>query len=234
MKIIVISELGVNHNGDMDKLEKMIIASKNAGVDGVKLQYYNVDDLGVSDELYEKLKKAQLSLEQIKEAKNIAERNGLIFLCTPMVKFELAKQLSGIGLKWCKIREKDSYNYDFIRDCLPLFERIYVSTTRKPVGDIHIYYHPRIFWVYTVPKYPAEMKDIDFEYLQAFQGYSNHVPSIIAPVASCSVARIRERKEWYLEVHFTLDHNLKDIDDSVSFDVDELTKIVGMVRELEW
>jgi len=234
MKIIVMSELGVNHNGDMDKLERMIIASKNAGVNGVKLQYYDVDSLCVSGELYEKLKKSQLSIEQIEEAKNIAEKNGLIFLCTPMVKFELAKRLSEIGLKWCKIREKDSYNYDFIKNCLPLFERIYVSTTRRPVGDINLYYHPKIFWVYTVPKYPAEIKDINFGYLQAFKGYSNHVPSIVAPITSCAIARLRERKEWYLEVHFTLDHNLKDIDDSVSFDINELTRMVEMVRELEW
>lgn len=232
MKIIVVSELGVNHDGDMDKLEKMVYASRDSGVDAVKLQYYDVDKLEIKGSLKERLAKAQLTLEQIKTAKEIAESCKLKFLCTPMSSYEKAKELSEIGLDWVKIREKDSYNYGLIKKTLPLFKRVYISTTRRPV-DMFLLYHPKIYWLYVIPEYPASISDIDLDFLRTYDGYSNHVPGIVAPFASCVMARFENKPEWYLEVHFTLDHNLNDIDDNVSLDVDELTRLVELVRELE-
>lgn len=233
MKIIVISEIGVNHSGDMGKLEKMIYTSRDAGVDGIKLQYYDVKDLDVSERLKKALLETQLTIDQIKEAKEITEKCGLKFLCTPMVRFEMAEDLAKIGLKWVKIREKDSYDYDFIKNCLFLFDRLYISTVRRPIGDMFLFYHPKIKWVYTIPKYPASFSDIDLSSIGSWDGYSNHVPSIVAPLSTCVIAKQHEKPEWYLEVHFTLDHKLNDIDDDVSLDIDELTRLVELVRELE-
>ncbi len=39
-KIKIISEIGINHNGDLDLAKKMIEASKDCGVDLVKFQRY--------------------------------------------------------------------------------------------------------------------------------------------------------------------------------------------------
>ena len=39
----IISEIGINHNGDLDIAKKMICASKEAGADAVKFQKRTVD-----------------------------------------------------------------------------------------------------------------------------------------------------------------------------------------------
>ena len=38
MSLFVISELGINHNGDLDIAKKMIKSSKECGADAVKFQ----------------------------------------------------------------------------------------------------------------------------------------------------------------------------------------------------
>ena len=42
-KIFIISEIGINHNGDLDVAKKMIDASKEAGADAVKFQKRDID-----------------------------------------------------------------------------------------------------------------------------------------------------------------------------------------------
>ena len=39
----IISELGINHNGDMDIAKKLIDASKESGADAVKFQKRDID-----------------------------------------------------------------------------------------------------------------------------------------------------------------------------------------------
>ena len=43
MKTKIISEIGINHNGDLDLCKKMIMASKVAGCNYVKIQKRNPD-----------------------------------------------------------------------------------------------------------------------------------------------------------------------------------------------
>src|SRR5512140_1146707 len=36
--VFIVSEIGINHNGDLETAKKMILAAKHAGVDAVKFQ----------------------------------------------------------------------------------------------------------------------------------------------------------------------------------------------------
>ena len=38
----VIAEIGINHDGDMDKARRLIQQSRDAGCDGIKFQYRNL------------------------------------------------------------------------------------------------------------------------------------------------------------------------------------------------
>ena len=42
-KTFIISEIGINHNGDIDIAKKMIQASKEAGADAVKFQKRTIE-----------------------------------------------------------------------------------------------------------------------------------------------------------------------------------------------
>ena len=45
MKTLIISEIGVNHDGSFEKLKKLVSLSKKIGADVVKLQVYNSSEL---------------------------------------------------------------------------------------------------------------------------------------------------------------------------------------------
>ena len=48
-KTFVIAEIGVNHNGDLNRALERIDAAAEARVDAVKFQTFNVDDLVTSN-----------------------------------------------------------------------------------------------------------------------------------------------------------------------------------------
>ena len=50
-KIFVISEIGINHNGDLEIAKKMINASIEAGADAVKFQKRDIDIVYSKDQL---------------------------------------------------------------------------------------------------------------------------------------------------------------------------------------
>ena len=43
MKIIIIAEIGINHNGDLDLAKKMVKAAKDCGADLVKFQKRDIN-----------------------------------------------------------------------------------------------------------------------------------------------------------------------------------------------
>ena len=51
MKIFIISEIGINHNGDLDLAKKMIEASKKCGADAVKFQKRDINLVYSEEEL---------------------------------------------------------------------------------------------------------------------------------------------------------------------------------------
>ncbi len=45
MKVLIIAEAGVNHNGDIDMAKKLVDVASDAGADLVKFQTFNADRL---------------------------------------------------------------------------------------------------------------------------------------------------------------------------------------------
>ncbi len=73
----------------------------------------------------------------------------------------------------------------------------------------------------------TEINPLDFSHIKDFNGYSNHCPFIIAPLASAiNGAKI-------IEVHITSDKTKPFIDNNVSFDYLELKNLIGLIHQSE-
>ena len=59
MKIKIIAEIGINHNGDIELAKKMISSAKECGADIVKFQKRDIN-LVYSKEFFERRKKKPL------------------------------------------------------------------------------------------------------------------------------------------------------------------------------
>lgn len=56
-KTYIVAEIGVNHNGDMDLVKKLIDEAYNAGVDAIKFQKFKTESLVTKEAQKQDIKK---------------------------------------------------------------------------------------------------------------------------------------------------------------------------------
>ena len=233
MSLRVIAELSGNHQGDLSLAKQMIKKAKEAGADFVKLQYYRVDMLYPREHpLYEKVRQAQLNINQIEELKNYAEKVEIPLVCTVFVDPKLVDDLDGIGLEYYKIREADSGKKALVDRVLDTGKQAFISTRKLPL-DMYYLYHPRIKWMYVNTRYPPAYSEFELSRVAAFDGFSCHFPNIVVPLAAAVMAKAKGKEEYYIEVHVTLSHEMPVLDSKVSIDFNELKTLINQVRVVE-
>ena len=75
MSIKIISEIGINHNGDFRKIEELIRQSKIGGADYAKFQLYN--SVRVFGD--ESRKQNEFTFKQVRQIKDICDNYGITF-----------------------------------------------------------------------------------------------------------------------------------------------------------
>ena len=92
-KLYLIAEVGGNHNGNFNIAKKAIVEAKKAGADCVKFQYYSAENLvhpqmqtmshvrknSKEKTQFERFKKLELSLNNVKELNKICKNNKIDF-----------------------------------------------------------------------------------------------------------------------------------------------------------
>lgn len=225
----IISEIGVNWDGDFDLLREMMSVSKSAGCDAVKFQAYNEDIVKTHPE-NQRLMKSTITSKNIEKIDQIAKDVGIEWFATPMYD-EIVDVLEPF-VKRFKIREFDGRKIvenqqSSVFDKILKTNKEIIISSQKPPKNCKYYGKSNIKWLYCVPKYPADLTDLDFSHLDEFGGYSNHVPKIIAPLTSAILgAKI-------IEVHITSNKQKNFIDNNVSFDFEELNSLVKLIRDAE-
>ena len=81
--VLVIAEIGVNWDGDLELAKEMMIQSKKSGCGAVKFQAYNYETVKDHPE-NERLMKATISKDNIKEIDSISRAVGIEWFATPM------------------------------------------------------------------------------------------------------------------------------------------------------
>jgi sialic acid synthase SpsE len=242
--VLVIAEIGNNHEGDFGLAGEMVRAAAAAGAQAVKFQTILPGKLvsALQPARLEQLARFSFSREQFAELAGIARRNGIMFLSTPF---------SPDAVPWLdelvpafKIASGDN-NYD------PLLKA--VGATGKPVilstgmaGLPEIEHACRIVesaaadcgkradiaLLHCVSAYPTPPEQANLRAIQTLAGksgrvvgYSDHTLGIDAAVLSVALgARI-------IEKHFTLSKTHSDFrDHALSADPAELAELVRRVR----
>ena len=140
MKVTIIAEAGVNHNGNIVRARKLINIAKNCNADYVKFQSFKVEDLllkktkkaeyqirntGNEDNQYEMLKKLELSEDSQIKLKKYCSKKDINFLSTA---FEIKSLnfLKRLGLKTFKIPSGEITNTPYLKH-LGAFKKISFS-----------------------------------------------------------------------------------------------------------
>lgn len=131
---LVVTEIGINHNGDLTQAKQLVDSAFAAGAEVIKHQTH-IPDAEMSLEakevipgnaeisIYEVISKCTLTLDEEQELAEYVKAKGLIYMSTPF-SFEAVDFLESINVPAYKIGSGECNNY-------PLVEEI--ASKRKPV-----------------------------------------------------------------------------------------------------
>ncbi len=246
-RVLIVAEIGNNHEGSCALAEDMIGQAAAAGVDAVKLQTFRTEDY-VSrrdDARFERLKSFELSHEEFTRLAAVARQEGVIFLSTPF-------DLESVGfldalVPAFKIASGDNTFYPLLDVVTRTGKPIMLSTgladtirIRQAKAVIETAWaecgvDPGLALLHCVSSYPVPPAQANLAAIGNLRaefdctiGYSDHTLGIEAcRVAASLGARI-------IEKHFTLDKNHSDFrDHQLSADPAEMGDLVQAIRQVE-
>jgi N,N'-diacetyllegionaminate synthase len=245
-EVLVIAEIGNNHEGSFDVAARMVEAAAKAGAQCVKFQTIAPEKLIApkdTDRL-KQLSRFAFDENSFRQLADIATNNGVMFMSTPFY-LEAVDFLEPMVPAF-KIASSDN-NWQ------PLLER--VARTEKPIllstgmcalSDVqravdiittssHASGHddPEIALLHCISAYPTELQDANLGAIHALAslnqtvGYSDHTEGIeAATLAVAAGARV-------IEKHFTLDKNFSSFrDHALSADPAELEDLIRKVHDV--
>jgi len=248
----LIAEIGINHNGSLERALRLIDAAADAGADCAKFQMRDLESLyvnaGNADDASENLgsqytldllTRFELSTEDMYRAFDHCQARGLIPLCTPWDMKSL-ERLEAYGMPGYKIASADMTNHELLSAIAATGKPMIISTGMSDEAEIRqsVALLQRLGAQYILLQcnstYPAPFKDVHLRYLprlaelgDCFVGYSGHERGYHVAVTSVAVgARV-------IEKHFTFDRDMEGNDHKVSLLPREFAQMVTAVRQVE-
>lgn len=244
-KVLVVAEIGNNHEGDFEVARELVRIAADCGVDAVKFQTFKTRHL-VSERdsaRFERLSSFELSFGQFEELQALAKSLDLLFVSTP---FDLASAAFLADLvDFYKIASSDNTFWPLLDTVSQTGKPMVLSTGLAGLEEIEksksfIEEHWQAIRCssalavlhcvscYPVPEDQASLASIPFlkDRLGGIVGYSDHTLGLTACLTAVALgARI-------IEKHFTLDKQHSDFrDHQLSADPEEMKLLVdGVAR----
>ena len=245
----IISEIGINHNGSIELCKELIMLSKVAGADYVKIQKRNPD---VCVPEHQKSKRRQtpwgemsyleykhrleFSEEQIKELCEYSRGLGIEFFAS-VWDVDSAKLMS----KYTNIAKLGSASITDTELCKvtrDLFDFVIISTGMSTEAEIETAVEaarPDVI-MHTNSTYPCPVEDLNLRYIEHMKekwgssaeiGYSGHEYGLTTTFAAVAMGAT------WVERHVTLDRNMWGSDQSSSIEPIGLIKLVKGIRDIK-
>lgn len=247
---LVIAEIGINHEGDMDKAKMMVDAAVDAGCECIKFQSHVVDDEMSPDakkvipgnadvSIYEIMERCALTEDEEAELKAYVETRGAIFLSTPFSR-AAADRLNRIGVEAFKIGSGECNNYPLIKHIAAMGKPVILSTGMNTIEsvsksvDILVDADVPFALLHTTSMYPTPYDKVRLgamvELKEAFKdcvvGLSDHTMSNYPCLGAVALgASILER-------HFTVDKTWPGPDVPISMDPKECAELIEGSRAI--
>ena len=242
-QVLIIAEIGNNHEGNANVAAQMVRTAAAAGVGAVKFQTFRTELFANPNDQarYQRMQQFELSQVEFTELRDLAHSLGLLFLSTPL-DLESARFLNRI-VDAFKIASGDNNFYPLLAKVASTGKPVIISSGASDLEQVRISkdfveqqwqqhgIDGQLAVLHCVSNYPTASQDANLstittldEQLQCDVGYSDHTLGIDACVLSVALgARI-------IEKHFTLDKNYSDFrDHQMSADPAEMKQLVERV-----
>jgi N-acetylneuraminate synthase len=251
----IIAEAGVNHNGDLRLVKRLVKAAAMAGADAVKFQTFSADSIATrsarkaayqkrtsdaSESQYEMLKRLELPGMAFSVLYEYADSCGIEFLSSPF-DTDSAELLQSIGVRAFKIPSGEITNIPLLEKMGGYKKPVILSTgmaemdeIREGIAGVLRGGAKQIVLLHCITRYPAPIESANLLMIQTLAkefdlpvGFSDHTEGTFAATIA------RALGACVIEKHFTLDRSLPGPDHKASLEPGELTDLVRQIRAVE-
>ena len=239
---LVIAEIGINHEGDVEKAIRMVDDACAAGCECVKFQCHIVEDEMIpndvvpgnaSESIWDMMVRCSLSGDEERRLKRHVEDRGMLYLSTPFSR-AAADRLHDMDLAAYKIGSGECNNYPLVRHIAAFGRPVILSTGMNDLASID----PAVAilreagvpfaLMHCTSMYPTPydkvrlgaLRDLADAYPGVPLGLSDHSLGIYTCLAAVTLGAT------LLEKHFTSDKAWPGADVPISIDPRELSELV--------
>ena len=256
-KVLVISEIGVNHNGKLQIAKKMVKKAADAGADVVKFQFFKTEKLVTTyakkanyqlkfdnkkNTQFEMLKKLEFSFKNFLSISKLCKKLKIEF-CVSCFDIESLNLLKKIKVKRIKIPSGEITNYPLLKKIAKMRKKIIMSTGMSTITEINSAIDvllkngskiKDITLLQCNSEYPSPYKDANLLAIKQLKnvfktsvGYSDHTKGIEASLAAVALGAS------VIEKHITLKKSSKGPDHQSSIEPNEFKRLVNSIRNIE-
>ena len=232
--MIIIAEIGINHNGSIHLAHELIRQAKQAGADVAKFQFYDPYKIFGPDGSYpnaEALAQAltvQFGFDDANTLNQLCAQEGIEFMAS-VFDLERFGWVEALGVKRHKIASRAVENTELCRQMLATGKDTFVSLGFWADAGVP-FVGTNVHYLHCVPKYPCSLADVALP--DAFEGapyvgFSDHTIGIEAALVAVA------RGAKVIEKHFTLNKGLAGPDHICSATPEELAHLCTYARRIE-
>lgn len=251
--VLVIAEIGVNHDGQLARALELVDAARAAGADAVKLQLFRADALMHRSSAFasyqlercaeaspaEMLRRYELSQDQVEAVVDRVWERQMVPIATPFSPADLSL-IEHLRLPAVKIASPDLVNRPLLRRAAALGRPLLVSTGAATPAEIDMAagwlreWNAAFALLHCVSAYPTAAHDANLCWVSELAarygvpaGYSDHTTELLAGAAAVAAGAC------VVEKHLTYDRNATGPDHAASADPEQFREYVRMVRLAE-
>lgn len=232
----IIAEIGINHQGNVQRAKAMAASALECGADIAKFQLYRPAlILGYKHPAFKEASQAQLTKKEHVELKAFCDEIGIEY-CVSLFHFNDVDFTEKLGVKRYKVAARSTRDYNLLSS---------INKTKKPViGSFNTFDKRRIekfldaledchvTLCYATDSYPTPIYDVAMGIMESFRafkvpvGFSSHCP-LLAPslMAAAKGAAV-------LENHVCETRTQEGVDISSSLEFTEYRHMVSLIRSM--
>ena len=243
----IIAEVGINHEGDVEKALQCVDAAVAAGADCVKFQCHITEAEMIStdmkpgriseERLWDIIKRCELTEEEERRIKAHCEAKDVLYLCTPFSR-EAADRLERMGVVAYKIGSGECNNTPLVehiaRKDRPIILSTGMSTLDQVDHAIEILGIDDLVILQCTASYPSRPEELNLRVIKTYRaryncvvGYSGHEIECQPTLAAVALGAC------YIERHITVDRSMWGSDQVSSLEPEEFKRLVRDVRIIE-
>ncbi len=248
--VFIVSEIGINHNGDLEIAKKLIDVAVFSGCDAVKFQK-RTPELCVPEEMktvkretpwgimsyLEYRKKIEFWEEEYNEIDRYCKEKGIVWFASawdiPSIEFLKKYKLPVYKIPSALLTHRD-YLLEIKKVDVPLILSTGMSDMDMVRKAVDILGEERLILLHTVSTYPAKPEEINLSVINTYKkefdcpvGYSGHEVGLQITLAAVALgANMVER-------HITLDRSMWGTDQAASVEPVGLIRLVRDIRIIE-